>query len=221
MTRLKLITTSILALGAIAIPLAASAHGKDSKKHVEQTHDLNGFENLEIGGVYELDIRVGEKFSVFTSGHEKEVENLKITVDGDTLRVENRKKKWRMKNQKGVIIKISMPALNHVDIGGVGTGEITGIDADDLEFNIGGVGELTLSGRCGSIELDVAGVGEFDARDLKCENAEVNLAGVGEIDVYASNSVDVSAAGVGEVNVFGNPKHVHKNKNFLSEVNIK
>jgi hypothetical protein len=221
MTRSNIFITTVLALGAIAIPLAASAHGKDSQKHVDESYDFKGFENLDIGGVYELDVQVGEKFALSTSGHEKEVENMKIYVDGDTLRVENKNKKWRMRNQKGIIIRISMPTLRSVDIGGVGTGEISGIDSERLDLDIGGVGELTLSGTCGLVEIDVAGVGELDARNLKCEDAEVDLAGVGEISVHASNSVDVSAAGVGEVDVYGNPEKVHKNKTFLSEVNIK
>ena len=223
MTNSKLLLAGLAVAGLIAAPLSAMAHGKGDKEHIDQSHDVSGFDRIEIGGVYELDVRVGEKFSVETSGHEKEVESMKISVDGDTLSVGHKKKTFRgnFGSKNGVQIKITMPELNAISIGGVGEGKISGINADRLEVEVGGVGELEFSGTCKTLDIEVGGVGELDARDLKCENVEVQLAGVGEIDIYASHSVDISTAGVGEVNVYGNPKHVEKNKSFLSEVNIK
>lgn len=216
--------TAFLAIAALAtVPVTAMAHGKGSKNHIDETHDVSGFDKLEIGGVYELTVKVGKEFSVRTSGHEKEVEDMKINVDGDTLVVGHKKKMMRnFKGSKnGIQIDITMPALNSIAIGGVAEGDISGIDADRLEVQIGGVGGLEFSGKCKTLEIEVGGVGEVDARDLKCESADVQLAGVGEIDVYARHSIDVQTAGVGEVNVYGKPKHVEKSKGFLSEVNIK
>ncbi|NNC36401.1 MAG: DUF2807 domain-containing protein [Acidimicrobiales bacterium] len=215
---------AFLAILAIAtVPVTAMAHGKGDKKHINETHDVSGFDKLEIGGVYDLDVTVGEKFSVRTSGHENEVTAMTIKVEGDTLVVGRKKKAFRnfKRNQNGIEINITMPALSEVAIGGVADGKISGIDADHLQVQIGGVGGIEFSGKCKTLDIEVGGVGELDARDLKCESAEVQLAGVGEIDLYASHSVDVQTAGVGEVNVYGNPDHVAKSKSFLSEVNIK
>lgn len=216
--------TAILAIATIAtVPVTAMAHGKGSKDHIDETHNVSGFDKLEIGGVYELNVKVGDGFSVRTSGHEKEVADMKIEVDGDTLVVGHKKKMMRnFKGSKnGIQIDITMPALNAIAIGGVAEGEFSGIDADQLDVQIGGVGGLQFSGKCKSLDIEVGGVGEVDARDLRCEYADVQLAGVGEIDLYASDSVDVQTAGVGEVNVYGKPKNVSKSKSFLSEVNIK
>lgn len=223
MTASNILKIAIVTTGIIAVPWAAMAHGKKDKAHVDQTHDVRGFDELSVGGVYELDVKVGSDFSVKTSGHAKEVEGMEVFVEDGALRIEHKKKSFtkRMRNKNGVIVTISMPELNGVEIGGVGSGSISGIDSDRLELEIGGVGELELSGTCRELEIEVAGVGELDARDLKCEDVEVELAGVGEVDVYASESVDVEAAGVGEVNVYGKPKDVSKSKTFLSEVNIR
>jgi len=223
MTLFKTVSAVTVATAMVAVPITASAHGKKNKDHIDQTHEVSGFDELEIGGVYELDVQVGEKFSVTTSGHENEVEDMKIEVVGDTLRVGHKKKRKRSwsGNKNGIQIKITMPELNAISVGGVADGHIKGIDTDRLVIEIGGVGGFDISGKCKNLDIEVAGVGEFDARDLKCESADVQLAGVGEIDLYASHSVDVQTAGVGEVNVYGNPKHVEKTKSFLSEVNIK
>lgn len=222
MTYIKPILAGLAVTAMIAAPLTASAHGKRDKDHIDQTHDVSGFDRIEIGGVYELDVQVGGKFSVETSGHEKEVEDMRIFVEDGALIVKHKKKTIRKRgSQNGVIIKITMPEITGISIGGVADGKISGIDADRFEVQIGGVGGLDLSGKCKSLDIEVGGVSELDARDLKCESAEVQLGGVGEVDVYASHSVDIQTGGVAEVNVYGNPKHVEKNKNFLSEVNIK
>lgn len=223
MSASNILQSTILAVSLIAVSGFAYAHGNSDKSHVDETHALSGFDKIEIGGVYELDVKVGGDFSVETSGHAKEVEGMKVFVDGDTLRIKHKKNSFRnkMKSKNGVVVTISMPELNGVEIGGVGSGSISGIDSDRLSVEVGGVGELEISGKCKSLEIEVAGVGELDAEDLKCENVDVQLAGVGEIDVYASKSVDVEAAGVGEVNVYGNPKDVSKSKTFLSEINIR
>lgn len=223
MTNTKTILAAFAVTAMIAAPLTAAAHGKKNKDHIDETHNVSGFDKIEVGGVYELDVQVGGEFSVETSGHENEVEDMKVEVDGDTLKVGHKNKKLFRNhgNKNGVIIKITMPSITGIAIGGVGEGSISGIDADQLDVEIGGVGGLEFSGKCKTLNIEVGGVGELDARDLKCESADVQLAGVGEIDIYASHSVDIQTAGVGEVNVYGNPEHVEKNKSFLSEVNIK
>ena len=222
MISFKTVSAIVVATAMITASVTASAHGEKNKNHIDQTHNVSGFDKIEIGGVYELDVRVGGEFSVETSGHDKEAEGMKIYVEGDTLIVKQKKSfmKWSG-NQNGITIKISMPKIEGIAIGGVGEGSIRGINADHLQVEIGGVGGLDFSGKCKTLKIKVGGVGELNARDLKCESADVQLAGVGEIDIYASHSVDIQTAGVGEVNVYGNPEHVEKNKSFLSEVNIK
>jgi len=217
----KLIGVS-LATGFLFIPAAILAHEIDEKNRVTESYDLSGFDNLDVGGVFQLDVTVGGNYSVQASGSEKEMDNLEVYVEGDALRIENKTKSWRKKrNRHGVDITITMPSLAGIDIGGVGEVEISGISGGDLDIDIGGVGEISISGNCDKLDVDIAGVGEMNARELECEDADISLAGVGEITVYASKSVDVSAMGVGEVNVYGKPEKVDKNKSFLSQINIK
>lgn len=215
-------TAACLLITLPILPPAASAHSK-SDDHVETTHEVSGFDSIEIGGVFELSITTGEDFRVFTSGHKKDVEPMTVTVEDGVLTLGTKKKNWSSKNGKdnAVTLEISLPALNALSVGGVATGEITGIDSDNFELNIGGVGDLTLSGTCENLEVNIGGVGNINAKAFECENTSVNLAGVGDAQVYASESVDVSTFGVGSVTVWGKPKTVEKSKGFLSSVKIK
>lgn len=229
----KFTKTIMTAAGATAMLMTATtfaqAHEVDDKGRVEETHDIKDFNKIRITGVYELDVQVGEEFSVFTSGKHKDVENMKVYLKGSTLVLaqdEDKKKSinWngrKNKNNSGIRAVITMPALKGLDITGIGAGEIKGIKADSLDIEIAGISDMELFGSCGSLDVDMAGLGELRAEDLECEDVDVDLAGMGEISVYASDSVSADAAGMGSIEVHGNPKDVEKSKSFMASVKIK
>lgn len=217
-TTLAILTVSACALMATS----AFAHDddRDRSNDVKQTHELSGFDNIEIVGVYELDVKVGPEFSVKTSGAQKILKNMKVYVRGDTLILDT-DHKGKIKNNHGVLATITLPYLDGLDITGVGTGDITGIEADNFTLDVSGVGEMDLEGTCGSLRAEVSGVGDFSTADLKCEDVKAELSGVGEFTVYASESADVSAMGIGQVVVLGNPKSITKDSSFLSKVRVR
>lgn len=205
---------------------SAYAHGdeesQDKTDYVSETFDFADFDKISITGVYELDVEVGQPFSIVLSGRASEMKHIVVKRDGDTLELGQKKKNktYDRKNHKGIQAKISLPSLNALQIAGVGTGEIKGVESERFDLEIGGVGELKITGTCGTLEADVAGVGEINTKGLKCKTADVSLAGVGEMSAYASETVDVSAAGVGSVDIYGGPKNVSRSKGFLSKVKI-
>ncbi|WP_026941413.1 head GIN domain-containing protein [Hellea balneolensis] len=229
-----ILLNALKAASAIAILLAStsivSAHEVDDKDRIEETHDIIGFDKIRITGVYELEVQVGEDFSVFTSGKHKDVEGMKVYRKGKTLVLaqdEDRQDKSinlngrKNKNNSGIRAVISLPSLEGVDITGIGSGEIKGIDSKDFDIEVAGISDMELSGSCGQLDVDMAGLGELRAEDLECENVDVDLAGMGEISVYASESVSADAAGMGSIEVYGNPKDIEKSKSFMASVKIK
>ncbi len=221
---------SILAIATL-VGTQAFAHpdhddDKDSKNRIEQSFDYKDFDHIEVVGVYNMDVKVGgSDYSIETSGRAKDMERMKVYLDGDTLVLSTEKKKknrgWRgKKNHKGIDITITMPALYGLEIAGIGSGEVTGIDSDKFDVEIAGIGSMELSGRCGTLDADYAGMGDLDARDLKCENVNVDMSGMGSATVYASDSVDADMSGMGSIDVYGKPKNVSKSKSFMSSVDI-
>jgi len=207
----------------------ATAHEVDDKNRVEETHNITDFNKIRVTGVYELDVQVGENFSVFTSGKHKDVEGMKVYLKGSTLVLaqdEDRDKKinWngrKNRNNSGIRAVITMPSLKGLDITGIGAGEIKGIKANNLDVEVAGISDMELLGSCGSLDVDMAGLGELRAEDLECEHVDVDLAGMGEISVYASKSIEADAAGMGSIEVYGNPEDVEKSKSFMASVKIK
>jgi hypothetical protein len=215
--------TLIGTASAMAVLLTAPAtFAHDVKIETEETYDLKGFDTITVEGVYHLDVKVGDRFSVETSGTKKDMAKIRVYVEDGAL-VLGRKDKKGLKNNNnhGVNAVVTLPRLKAMEIAGVVTGDVTGIDADTFELEFAGVGELELNGRCDDLVIDMAGIGELDAKGLKCGDVEVNLAGMGEATVYASDRVDANAAGMGQIDVYGNPDVVQKSSAFLSKVHIR
>jgi len=224
---------ALKAAGATALILMsagfATAHEVNGKDRVEETHNITDFNKIRVTGVYELDVEVGEDFSVFTSGKHKDVEDMKVYLKGSTLVLAQNEDgdkniNWngrKKKNNSGIRAVITLPSLKALDITGIGSGEIKSIESDRLDVEVAGISDMELFGSCGTLDVDMAGLGEIRAEELECDNVDVDLAGMGEISVYASKSVSADAAGMGNIEVYGNPEDVEKSKSFMASVKIK
>ncbi len=196
---------------------------RDRSKDVTEQFDLAGFDKIDVGGVYEIDVTVGGDFSVTISGAPEKMARVEATVENGELvlgeaRVLRGKGHWR---NHGLTAVISMPSLTAIDVSGVVDGEVTGISADQFDAGLSGVGDLDLAGTCGSFNVHVSGVGDLDARELECENVEVSVSGVGDASVFASQSVDASVSGIGSISIYGSPSDIDKNGSFLSSIKVK
>lgn len=220
----KLILATALA-GSFAFANHAWSKDDDDNREVVETYNLDGFDEIEVLGVYELEIEVGKAFSVRTEASLKEAEYLDVRVAGNTLILDNSEKgdkRWnKNNNRKSVLAVITLPSLTDLEVTGVATGEVTGIDGGSLDLALQGVGELDLSGECDTFDVDLSGVGEIDAEDLVCENVEATMGGVGEVTVHATRSIDAEAGGIGQIKVYGDPAERKIDDGFMAKVRFK
>ncbi len=211
-------TASVLAFAAASAALA----GDDSI--VTKKLDLEGFDRIDVSGVYELDVRVGPSFSIELSGRGHEMNRVEASVKNGVLhldqRDETRKEKRMWRNNKGIDAVITLPALNGLEVSGVVEGSISDIDSADFEVNISGVGDIELDGECGRFDAHVSGVGDLDADALECSVVNITLSGVGDASVYAREEVDARVSGMGDIDVYGSPPKVSKSKSMFADVTI-
>ncbi len=196
---------------------------RDKGNDITQNYEIAGFNEIDIGGVYEVDIRVGPDFSVTLSGAEEEMARADVVVERGVLHLTQEelrggKRRWR---NMGLTAQISLPALNAIKVAGVADVDVDGVAADDFTLRLAGVGEIDVAGTCNGLTASVSGVGELDAADLKCADVDVRVSGVGEAKVYASQSVDASVGGIGSITVYGSPARVEKSSGFLADIKVK
>lgn len=214
----------LAAAATTALLMAGPAFAKD--RDVKTNHDLSGFDEIEVIGVYDLDIRVGEGFSVRTEANQRNADRLRVEVSGDTLVLsvkEDEDRKWGGNSQqKSVLAIITLPTLTSLEVTGVATGSVEGIDGGNLDVAVAGVvGDLELDGRCERLTIDLAGVGELDAEDLVCQHVEATLGGVGELIVHATQSIEADAGGIGEIEVHGDPEDRDVDDGFMAKVKFR
>jgi hypothetical protein len=224
-------SVSAMSIFALVAALGTQAHAhpehdddKDKGPRVEKTFDLTGFDGIEVVGVYDMDVTVGKAFSIEASGREKEMSRMTASVKNGVLVLETNEKKkrkgWGKNNTRSIDINITLPALNSLEITGIGNGEINGIDSDDFTVEVSGIGAMELNGRCGQLRAEYSGMGDLDAKGLKCKSVDVDMSGMGSASVYASEDVDADMSGMGSIDVYGSPKTVKKDKTFMSSIDI-
>ena len=208
-------------IACAAIAFAATAALADETR----AYDFTGFDEIEVEGVYEVEIEVGPDFSVSLSGDAKRLKDADVRLEGDVLILGQKKRGRRTINWNGddgdLEAVVTLPYLEAVRMSGVGAVRGEGIDADTLDVRLEGVGNIELSGTCGDLTARVKGVGALEAEGLECEAAHVTVEGVGSAEVFASRSVDAEVSGMGSIEVFGEPEDVERSGSFLSSIDVR
>ncbi|MEM7729688.1 MAG: head GIN domain-containing protein [Pseudomonadota bacterium] len=218
-----------VAATALSLSLAGSvfAGDRDDKtpRDVVATYDFAGFDEIEVMGVYELDIRAGDTFSVRTEATRKEARYLNVELDGRRLVLDNNddeNKNWGRNNRNSSVLAIvTLPKLASLEVTGVATGTVSAFTDGDVDVEIAGVGDLTLAGRCDRLDIEMAGVGSLDAQDLVCAEVEATMGGVGEMSVHATERIEADSGGIGEIEIYGNPSERDVDDGFMSKVRFR
>ena len=212
---------AILLAGCVFFGSVALA---DDDEQTTRQFEFSDFDQIHIAGVFDMTVEIADEYSIVVDGRKSDVDRVKASVKNGKLKLAMKEKKSKglfgKRNDRGVDLTVTMPALSALEVSGVVDAEIASIDSDRLEIAISGVGDVDLEGNCGSLEAAVSGVGDLDAEDLKCDSVEVTVSGVGDARVYARESVVATIGGMGEIDVYGEPENVEKSSNMFAEVTI-
>jgi hypothetical protein len=223
---------------AIAPMIAASAalagcqvHAQDGGATVSRNYQVANFQQIEVAGPYDVEVRTGGKPGVSARGSEKLLERTVVEVQGDKLVI-------RPENNRGffhfgwgghgkAIFTVTVPQLSGATIAGSGDikvdrvtgqkfeGTVAGsgglnvavMDVQDLKLSIAGSGGVKAgAGKAQSADYEIAGSGDVDAGAVQAQQAKVSIAGSGSVRAHASGTADVSIMGSGDVDVSGGAK---------------
>ena len=189
---------------------------------VTETRDHASFEKIVIEDTgVGLDVRVGEDFSVTLKGPDSWADKITTKVVGNALvigQIKKKKKSINIDSDHRVII--TLPKFTGLEVNGAVDADITGVDSENLKFEINGAGNIEIEGTCGTLDIDLNGAGNFEGEDLKCEEVNVEINGAGNVEVYGSQSADLEINGMGNIDLYGNPKHINKDKSWFSNITI-
>ena len=224
----KAVLSGIAAATAIT---AGCGEGKaeDGGPTVQRSYQVGEFQQIEVAGPFDVQVRTGAGPSVSASGPEKLLERLEVEVRGDKLVIRPRREGWfdNWTSRGHATLQVTVPSLRGAAIAGSGdmvidqvkgdsfSGSIAGsgdlrvetIDVQDLDLSIAGSGGLhARAGQAKSVDFSIAGSGDIDAAGVRSETADSSIAGSGNVRGQATGTADVSIMGSGDVTLTGGAK---------------
>ena len=226
----------ILVVGMLIVLLAACTSVTGSGNLVTRQFDLDGFSRIDAGHGAQVEVTLGDDFSVDVDVDDNVESMLDIYVSGDTLHIG-----LDVDSQVNVTfrVKVTMPELTGVTLNGGSSlqGELSGGDlavslnggsslegelsGGNLTVNINGGSRATLTGTAGRVTIDVNGGSRAMLGDLAAGDVNLSANGGSHVEVNSSGTVTGSANGGASVTVAGSPASVNVETNGGASVTRK
>lgn len=189
-----------------------------------RTFNVSGFDKLDLGSAFTINVQQGSQFSVRASGREQDLDDLEANVSGGTLKVRYKNQNWNWnKNRKSVRVDITMPQLRGIDFSGASSSTVRGfrnqgnisidisgastatidLDADRVNVDFSGASTVNLNGKASSMEGEVSGATTLKAYGLQAKSVKLDVSGASGASVSASERMDVDASGASSVRYRG------------------
>jgi hypothetical protein len=206
-----------------------SGQAREAGAETTRTFPAGNFTKLAIAGPYDVTVSTGSQPGVQATGGQNRLDEMVVEVQGDTLQIHPRERSggnWSWKDDRGVKVSVTVPALSDLAMAGsgdvsvnriagesfgaalAGSGELRleDIQARQFALRVAGSGDVSARGTVGAIKLSVAGSGTVDAANLVSDTANVAVMGSGDVRLQAKQSANVSVAGSGDVEIKGGAK---------------
>jgi phage shock protein PspC (stress-responsive transcriptional regulator) len=210
--------------GAPSFDTDLNSYGSDRR-----TFDETGFTHVTVAGGYRVVVRRGDSFKIEASGDNDALDNLEVERNGDELVVKPRRsRKLFGDSDHKVLVRIEMPAIDHLELAGAVQGDLGGFDRQEnmrieqagashlrlngnyanLKIDLAGACRTTATGQADNLDLDAAVACELAGANLKTRTAKVSLVGASKARLNVTESLKGDAVGASEVAYSGQPQSV-------------
>jgi hypothetical protein len=224
-----------IAAVVIAASAATSACGQhrveDGGPTVSRNYQVGNFQQIEVAGPYDVEVRTGTSPSASARGSQKLLEHTIVEVQGDKLVIRTKHENrwfgggWSTNGKAN--FTITVPQLKGATIAGSGGINVDRVQGDSFDGTVAGSGDLNVgalevqslklsiagsggvkagAGKTQSAEYEIAGSGDVDAGTIQAQQAKVSIAGSGSVKGQAHGTAEVSIMGSGDVDLSGGAK---------------
>jgi hypothetical protein len=226
--RTLIATALVAACGATSA--CGQMHDGSPGPTVSRNYQVGGFQQIEVGGPYEVEVRTGSNPSVSAQGPQKLLDRTVVVVQGDKLVIHPEEHHGWFNfglRTKGAHFTVTVPQLaaatvagsggikvDHVQgtafdgsVGGSGDLSVDNVQVQSLKLSVGGSGSVKAgAGKTQSADYQIGGSGDIDAGGVDSQQATVSIAGAGSVKARATGTANVNIMGSGDVDVSGGAK---------------
>jgi hypothetical protein len=191
---------------------------------VTQTRHLNQFEGVKASGSIDIEVMNDQSQLVKVEADDNIMPYIITKVEDGMLDVHL--KPNFMYHDINAKVYVSSSVLSKLSVSGSGsiTSKDTLRDADEIEFKVGGSGDIdafveapsiiakiggsgtvTLHGRTKDLNCSIGGSGDIKCANLLSEKTTASITGSGTAHVYASVHLVAKVTGSGDIYYSGNP----------------
>lgn len=204
---------------------------------VSQEMDLSDFTKVNASHSFTVNINQGDSYSVIIRTDDNLVDNLDVSVQGDTLRIQFDPNRSPLSGTMEA--DITMPQLTGIEFSGASDGTISGfsstndfradlsgsssltgdLESGDARFDVSGASDVRLGGSGGNLVIDASGSSDLKLFDFAVEDADIQVSGSSTAEVNVNGTMNVNASGASDVTYTGNPSLGNIDTSGSSSVN--
>lgn len=213
-------TGMLAGLAVLAVAgIAAVNPGQDDVR--SEVRNVSGFTGVDIGGAMTAKITVGGNYEVVVEAREEVLPAIITEVKNGRLIVKHDNDWWKNRGDKKkrgkVLVTVSLPLLDDLDISGATNAAVTGVNSDRLKIDVSGASNVSIQGSARSTDIDLSGASSLKALDLLSETSVIDLSGASSAKVNVTSELRADASGASSVCYAGSPR-VQKDTSGASSV---
>ncbi len=213
---------SFLLVVSIVISMA---YGQNAN---QETRNVKGFTKISFGIAGNLEIKIGQEFSVVLAGDKDDLKEIVTELSGEKLII--KQENWRFNFDNKVSVYITLPNLTGLSVSGSGKAEILDPinDADNLSLSVSGSGKLITSavvtdnlscnisgsgdiiigsgGNADKGDISISGSGSYTGESFEIDHLDISVSGSGNCLCKVGDSLNARISGSGNVTYIGDPK---------------
>jgi hypothetical protein len=183
-----------------------------------ERRDATGFNNVEVSGIFQVEIVAGKEYSVEVQADDNIVPLIRTDVEGDTLEIRLDQK---VSTHNEMIVRITAPNIEKVQTSGASKLSASGISNDEFSLDTSGASKIALAGTTQHLNIDVSGASNIDAEALNAIRADIDASGASKIAVSVSGELHSSASGASRIVYTGDPKTIDNHQSGAGSVSRK
>ncbi len=191
---------------------------KGSGHAASEPRDASGFKQVEVGGVFQVEITAQKDFSVQVDADDNLLQYIKTEVDGDVLKIEYEKD---INSKTPIRVRISAPDIERIESSGASKITMADLKNSLLDLDSSGASRISVAGETARLNAQVSGASNIDADNLKAADADVDASGASRAYVNVTGKLKADASGASHVIYSGNPSNVEKESSGASSIKQK